>query len=346
MKKPARIAVDNGYYDHKVAYWEGDKIRTFKYPVVIGSEQEALTSFDGEMVGMYESGGVRLVVDPTISNKISLRIDEYGSSVENRVLVNHGLYRAGIKPDQETHLTTALPVRDFYKPSGSLNSELIDAQKASMLEPVYRVTSRDSEPTRIASVTQSRVLSEGVAAVIDYLVQDTSGQYRKMRAPIAVLDFGGSTFDVVTVMPSMAIRHSSSDTLTRGTYDIRKNFKPMLADFLTEQGVKMKVAPDWMVTEAFETGAIEVADNKSPTGMRTISVKDLIDQAAAPIVNEVKRFAQELLPNIAEFEAVLLAGGGGLLCQRLFEDWKEDCNLVVLDEYSNARGMLKIDLVL
>lgn len=338
--------MDNGYYDHKVAYWEGDEIKTFKYPVVIGSEQEALSSLDGQLVGMYETSDVRLVVDPTISNKIALRFDEYGGSIENRVLVNHGLFKAGIKVDQDTHLTTALPVRDFYKSNGSLNSSLIDSQKANMKEPVYRVTSLDGEPDRISRVVESRVLSEGVAAVIDYIVRDASGEHRNIRAPIAVLDFGGSTFDVVTVMPGMVIRQSSSGTLGRGTYDIRKSFKPMLAEFLTEQGYKMKVAPDWMVSEAFETGSVQMADNSLPSGLRSISVEELIDEAAAPIVNEVKRYAQETLPNMAEYEAVLLAGGGGLLCQRLFEDWKDEHNLVVMDEYANARGMLKIDLVL
>lgn len=346
MKKPVRIAVDNGYYDHKVAYWAGDTIQTLKYPVVIGSGQEPMNSMDGQLVGMYESDDVRFVVDPSVSNKISLRIDEYGSSRENRVLVNHGLFKAGVRPDQEVHLTTALPVRDFYNQDGSLNRPLIDAQKANMLAPVYRVTSVNGEPERIATVKESRVLSEGVAAVIDYLVQDATGSYRKMRAPIAVLDFGGSTFDIVTVMPNMVLRQSSSGTLIRGTYDIRKNFKPLLAQFLREQGVKIKVAPDWMVTEAFETGMVEIADNRAPNGMRTIDVKGLIDEAAGPIVNEVKRFAQETLPNMAEYEAILLVGGGGLLCERLFDDWKDEYNLSVRDEFANARGMLKIDLVL
>lgn len=348
MKKPVRFAIDNGYYDHKVAYWEGDQIRTFKYPVVIGTEQEALNSMDGKLVGMYESEGNRYVVDPSVSNKISLRIGEYGSSAENRVLVNHGLHKAGVRPDQEVHLTTALPVRDYYKSNGTKNHALINPQKENMLKPVYVVKSLDGDiqPEQVARITDSRVMSEGVAAVVDFLVQDTSGNARQMRAPIAVFDFGGRTFDIVTVMPGMVIRQSSSGTLTRGTYDIRETFKPMLADYLSEQGVKMKIAPDWMVSEAFETGAVEVADNEAPDGMRSIPVRDLINEAAGPIVNECKRFAQQTLPNMAEYEAILLAGGGGLLCEPLFEDWKQDYNLIVRDEFANARGMLKIDLVL
>lgn len=346
MKKPINIAIDNGYYDHKVAYWEGDQIKTLKYPVVIGSEQEAISSMGGRLVNMYESDSARLVVDPTVTNKISLRFEEYGSSRENRVLVNHGLVQAGISHGQTVHLTTALPVRDFYNENGSLNMELIEAQRESMLKPVYQVFAVDQEPSLIANVAKSRVLSEGVAAVIDFLVSDTSGSHRNLRAPVAALDFGGSTFDVVTVMPNMNIRQSSSGTLRRGTYDIRKNFRPLLADFMAEQGVKMKEPPSWMIAEGFETGAIQVADKDAAYGLRSVDVRSVIREAAAPIVNEVKRFVQQTLPNMAEYEAIILAGGGALLCESLFEDWKEEFNMTVLDEFANARGMLKIDLVI
>jgi len=345
MKRPLSIAVDNGYYDHKVAYWDGDVIRTFKYPVVIGSKHEVMSTIDGQLVGMYETEGVRLVVDPTINNKIPLRYDEYGSSKENRTLVSHGLYKAGVAGGQEVHLTTALPFRDFYNIDGSLNRSLIDAQKANMLVPVSLVASSDGPLEPIANVTQSRVMSEGVAAVIDYLVRDSSGQARKMRAPIAVLDFGGSTFEVVTVMPNMNIRHSSSDTMKRGTYDIRTSFAPMLADYLRELGFKMKHAADWMITEAFETGSIEFPGVGNDAGNRVIPVKHIIEEAAKPIVNEIKKFTQAKLPNMAEYEAILLVGGGGLLTESLFEDWKEEFGLIVVDEYANARGMLKVALI-
>ncbi|KXS55156.1 MAG: StbA family protein [Marinobacter sp. T13-3] len=347
MKKPVNIAVDNGYYDHKVAYWEGDEIKTLKYPVIVGSEQEALSTMDGKIANMYESDGVRLVVDPSVMNKISLRFAEYGASRENRVLVNYGLVQAGVHAGQDIHLTTALPVRDFYNADGSLNKPLIEAQRKNMLEPVYRVVSRNEKPERVASVTKSRVLSEGVAAVIDYLVPNTqTGKARKMRAPVAVLDFGGSTFDIVTVMPNLNIRQSSSDTLRRGTYDIRKNFKPLLSDYLKEQGVKMKEAPDWMITEGFQEGKIQIADNDAPDGIRVIDVTSVIKEAAEPIVNEVKLFAQNLLPNMAEYEAVLLVGGGGLLCKPLFQDWEEEFGLSIRDEFANAKGMLKIGQLL
>lgn len=345
MKRPVDIAIDNGYYDHKVAYWDGDTIKTFKYPAIIGSDHEAMNSFDGKLVGMYESDGVRLVVDPTVIGKIPLRFEEYGSSRENRVLVGHGLHKAGIRDAHEVHLTTALPFRDFYNTDGSLNRRLIDAQKTNMMQPVSLVTARDVPGKRIATVSQSRVMSEGVAAVIDHLVRDSSGVVRQMRAPIAVLDFGGSTFDVVTVMPSMNIRQSSSDTMKRGTYDIRQNFEPMLVQYLQEMGVKIKHAPSWMVTEAFEKGYIEIPTSSGDEDPRVIPVTKLIEEAAKPTVNEVKKFVQQKLPNMAEYEAVILCGGGGLLCESLFEDWKDEYNLLVKDEFANVRGMLKMGLI-
>jgi len=59
----------------------------------------------------------------------------------------------------------------------------------------------------------------------------------------------------------------------------------------------------------------------------------------------LKKFTHAKLPSMAKYEAILLVGSGGLLTESLFEDWKEEFGLIVVDEYANARGMLKVALI-
>ncbi|WP_018405559.1 ParM/StbA family protein [Marinobacter gelidimuriae] len=344
-KKPMRIADDNGYFDHKIAWYEGGKIRTEKYPAILGSRDEAMTNMNGGYCDMYQTGDdQRFVANPDVSKKIPLRNESYGRSPENRVLVNHGLRKAGVEMGQEVFLLTSLPVRDFFMDDGQVNLELVDAQKNNMLQPVYAVKNETDKPERIAHVTQCKVMSEAVAAAFDFLIDETTLEVKTLDAPMAVLDFGGSTFDVVTLTKQLQVRQSSSGTLRRGTFDIIRPFKKHLKQYLDERGMKLHAVPDWMVTQALINREVEnTTQGADPQmGSRKLPVDKVINDSAAPIVNEIKAFVKELLPNFSEFQAVLLVGGGSLLCRDLFKDWEEEFNFHIADEYSNARGMLKL----
>jgi hypothetical protein len=63
------------------------------------------------------------------------------------------------------------------------------------------------------------------------------------------------------------------------------------------------------------------------------------------IANEIKKFVEERLTNFSEFQAIVLVGGGSLLCKDLFADWADDYNFFISDEFANARGMLKVAMV-
>lgn len=132
--KTKRRAIDNGYNHHKVAWVEDGKIKTIKYPAILGSSTEAMTELGGGYANMYEStSGERFVVDEHVSNRISLRTGDYGLTEGNRVLVNHGLRETGIKPDDEVMLVTSLPVRDFFSSDGSRNEDLIAGDRKSVV---------------------------------------------------------------------------------------------------------------------------------------------------------------------------------------------------------------------
>ena len=341
-----RRAVDNGYNHHKHAWLENGEIKLMKYPAILGSSSEAMTDMNGGFSNMYETtSGERFVVDADVSKRISLRTDDYATTEGNRVLVNHGLKSTGIEPSDEVMLVTSLPVRDFFNSDGSRNEELIAGQKNSMLQPVRAVLNKTDAPKQVANIVRSDVVSEAVAAAFDYLVPAVGKPANALEAPLAVLDFGGSTFDVVTLTKDLRIRHSSSGTLPRGTMDIVDPLKALIKSRLSEMGAKIQKVPNHMVTQAMEKGEIKVTldDNEGNRSPRVVRVRDLVLSAAAETVSEIKAFIKQKVGDFFEYEAILLVGGGSLLCKDLFQDWLDDMgHFVIMDEYANARGMLKM----
>jgi len=335
------VVDDNGYYSHKLAWHdESGNIRTHKYDAIIGSAQEAQTGLHGGLVDMYETeDGQRFTCNAFVT-PVAIRNQNYGESVENRILVNHGLVKAGMA-GKKVRLATALPMRDFYSHDGHQNQRLIDGQAANMRKPVYQAfdSSRNEEP--VAEIVESRVLSEGVSAIIDYLIDDDGQELfdlQDINAPMAVLDFGGSTFDVVSMAPNLAIMQNSSGTIQRGTLDIKEKFATLLPDYLAKKGHKVHKPANWMIAQAFERGYIRM---HSSDGVSDVDVSDLLVKAAEPVVNEIKQFAKSTLNDMTSYQFILLVGGGSLLCGALFKDWMEDYSLILRDEFANARGMLK-----
>lgn len=341
------VVDDNGYYSHKLAWFdETGNILTCKYDAVIGSAQEAQTALTGGLEDMYSTDDIkdganterRFICNPFVQ-AIEIRNQNYGESVENRVLVNYGLVKAGMT-GKRIRLATALPVRDYYTNDGHKNEALISAQEENMKQPVYQVVDSSRPDQPVAEIVESRVLSEGVASIIDYLIQDDGEELfelQEIAAPMAVLDFGGSTFDVVSMTPKLAIMQNNSGTIQRGTLDIKKRFLTMLPEFMAKQGYKVERPAPWMVASAFEKGYIRMHGER----VVNVDVSELVIQAAEPVVNEIKQFAKSTLSDMASYQFILLVGGGSLLCKTLFKDWMEGYSLVVRDEFANARGMLK-----
>ena len=341
-KPIVNIADDNGYSNHKTAYFDRNgRIRTHKYRTMVGTTQEATNTQSGELVSMYElEDGTRFACHDGIQNPIAIRSSEYGLSVENRILVNRGFDEAGFD-DHKVKLTTSLPFDSYFLADGRRNESLISGQIENMKHPVYKAYTNSRGENPIANVVESRVLCEGVAAMMDFMIDengDPAITEDEIHAPMAVLDFGGSTFDVVGITPDFNIMQETSGTLNRGVMDMRESMSEHLAQYLREQGVNITSPAYWMVEQAMTTDQLTMMLRGERT---TFNVRELRRAAAAAVVNEIKSFARSKLKDLANYQFVLLVGGGALLCEDLFEDWADQYGLVVRDEFANARGMLK-----
>ena len=340
--KTINVVVDNGNNHHKVAFIKDGKITVSKKATRIGTAQEAQTNFQGEFENMYQTDeGETYICDDSVQSPIRTRHEQYGLSTENRVLLNSALCEAGLSGYQ-IRLSTALPVSDYFLDTGKKNEALIKGQAENMKKPVYMIKNQDREPNPICKIIESRVHSEGIAALMDFLFDDDGKPNYPtddLHAPVAVMDFGGSTFDVVALSSKLNILHDNTGTIKRGAIDIQQNFAGLLLEHLTELGVEMRSCPDWMIKQGMNQGFIRHQWKKQK--VEQIDVTGLINKAAEPVVNELKKFAVTKLKNLNNYQIILLVGGGALLCKELFSDWIEEHNLIVLDEYANAKGMLK-----
>ncbi|TBW57455.1 ParM/StbA family protein [Marinobacter halodurans] len=333
---------DNGFYNHKIAFFDrNNNIQCLKYRTQIGTSQEAQTSMDGELANMYEvEDGARFVCDEAVQRPIDIRSADYAKSVENRVLVNHGLAKAGCD-GTKVRLSTSLPFRDYFLSDGTRNHALIEAQAENMKHSVYRAHSKGRDEKPIAEVHSSRVFCEGVCAMMDFIIGDDGTpvyEEDEIMAPMAVLDFGGSTFDVVGISQTFNILQDSSGTLERGTLDMRESLANKLGEYFKSEGVPIEKPPHWMIDQAMATDQVKTFVRGEK---KVFNVREIRRAAAEPVVGEIKRFVRAKLGDLGSYQFVLLVGGGALLCQDLFEDWTEEFGLIVRDEFANARGMLK-----
>lgn len=337
------LADDNGYYAHKVAFFGMDgAITTLKYSSIIGTDQEAQNDLSGGLSNMYETDdGQRFVCNRHILNPITIRSSDYGTTTENRVLVNHGLVLSGLV-GRSVNLATALPMRDYYSRGGHTNTALIEGQAENMRNPVYQAFSLDHEESPVARILSSKVYPEGVSAIYDLLLDDRGNEtcgLDDLAAPIAILDFGGSTFDVAAVSPELNILQDASGTLKRGTIDIAESFAEMLLSYLRDDlGFSISKVPSWMVNMAFEEGYVRTHHKGE---MKEVNVRPLIERAATPVVQEIKKFTTSKLGDLSGYQFLMLVGGGALLCRSMFTDWEDQFGLIVRDEFANAKGMLK-----
>lgn len=340
MEKIINVVDDNGYYAHKLAYFDNKRIQTLKIPSIVGSADQAVTSTGGHHVDMYQTEGGLFVCNPAIQKPIPVRTNDYNTSPLNRVLVHHGMMRAGLS-GAKVRLATALPVRDYFLNGGGRNEEKIRGQHENMMKPVYMPGSNGEQGKSTVEVVKHSVYAECVSAAVDFLLDDEGNErfsIDQLFAPIAVWDFGGSTFDVVALNPDFSILQGNSGTTQKGTYDIRTNLEGLLKERLKkETGSSFDRIPSWLYESAFTKGVVPVTAGGT---MKNIEVRDIVLEAAKPVVSEIRQFASQTLGgDFLSYQFNILVGGGALLCRELFEGIAS--NIVVLDEFANAKGMLK-----
>jgi plasmid segregation protein ParM len=323
-KKTFFVAVDDGYAQTKLVgespTGEG-MVRTIMRSS-IRPGKTGLTSLGGGVVAAYttEEGN-----QFTVSNEIeseSTQFDGFHTSQLNRVLVNHALIEAQYS-GKSVHLITGLPVADFYL-DGEKDEDHTSEKRRNLLRSVMR-----ADNILPVTVRDVRVGCQAVAAWFDHVLDDNLQQKNDASGSIAIVDIGGRTTDIATVVSGNAIDHSRSGTENIGVLDVYSQ-------------VAVSLRKQFKIKEKFP---IDILDKAVRTGLVTLwnkqhNIEDVVLEAIQEHEGKIAREVQRRLGSAASFNAVVFVGGGANLFRSIANHFPNG-HVAENPEFSNANGLYK-----
>ncbi|MGB5564215.1 MAG: ParM/StbA family protein, partial [Sedimenticolaceae bacterium] len=252
--------------------------------------------------------------------------DAYPFSGLNRVIVQHGLQKAGLA-GHSVHAVSGLPVGSFYLKDGSRREETLTKKRDSLKRAVRPIDGRLP-----AAFAFHEVIPEALAAWYDHVITESGNgvqlESERLHAPVAVVDIGGRTTDYV-VVENQAVLHGSSGSLRCGLLDVKRE---------VAEGIRgrfdMEVVSDRSVEEAVQRGAVRLFGKDH-------DVSDLVNTAQRQIVERLHAETQRQLGRGAELERILFVGGGTVAFAAQIRDWFPNQAVADHPAFANARGMLK-----
>jgi Actin-like ATPase involved in cell division len=323
--KPLLVAIDDGYAQTKV-YGERPDGSVGKYhmrsSVRPGRYGVGSISGDGFM-GLYETEEGPFTASEDVEAE-STQFDNFHTSTMNRVLVNHGLVGAGYG-GLEVDIITGLPVADFFGADGAKDEQKIALKKANLQKPVQLV----SGSSKVAILKDISVGCQAVAAYIDYALDDDLNEIRDVDGAVAIVDIGGRTTDIATVIGGSRIDHARSGTANIGVLDVYKAVK---------QGIwtRERIRDDFpinVIDKAVREGFIKLYGQKT-------DVKEIVDTVVAEYEAKLSREIERRISTGAAMNAVVFVGGGSALFKNIAQTFR---NGYMSDdpEFANARGLFK-----
>ena len=329
------VVDDNGHSHHKLAYMDDGEIKTLKIPAIVGDGASPITDTDGTPQDTYEVNGRRFCCNTQIQNLIDLRNEGYQISAENKALVGHALSQANL-PNKPMILGVTLPWRQAYSTDGKPNTKRIEEVAHHYSTGSIRNLTNNSE----ISFAKAKPYSEGLSAFFDWGI-DNKGSLDAVNAlqgPVAVVDIGGSTTDIITVLggKTLNLDHSRSNTKKIGVLDAKSQVAKAVSQKLVETSSINPDSdgglPDWMLQNIIETGTFQWGGDK-------FDVSADVDRIFNSVASQIVSFIKTTLGNPLSYQALIFAGGGAIVFQKYINSLYPQA--AFLDEFANARGALK-----
>lgn len=279
---------------------------------VIGDESEG-------PVPCYETEGSMFTVGD-LADAESARFNDYPFSDMNRVIVHHALRVAGLE-GKDVSIATGLPLSWFYK-GDKPNADFIERKHASIMKPVKPV-----DGSRVAHIVGHKVFPEGLAAWVDYAVDDNGGLRCDHDETVAVIDIGGRTTDVAVVLPGRRIDHARCGSADLGGLNVVEEIRIALLKKLGHD------LGGTTVEKAMRTGTLKVWG-------KPVDIAAEIEAAAKQVGGAIMREVDRRIGSAFDIDRILLVGGGAHLFKSIASTYP---NIVVADEpeFANARGFAK-----
>ncbi|WP_298150827.1 ParM/StbA family protein [Flavobacterium sp.] len=336
QKKSIPVGCDDGHHSVKLVFQDpnqpGHLTELSIKSAAFRGEGQFIQLEGPENVYQSEGENITVVQQQALGQCLSTRFTEYPISTLNRVLVHHALCEAGFG-GESVKIVTGLPFDQYYT-GNQKNSELIDGKINSLKKPVI---SRDNK--LLARIARNAVVSEGVAALFD-LFTNADGTERDEYSsladqPIAIIDLGGKTLDMVTVMENCnGVYSEYSGTREVGTLQLITQLSALI-----KREFKMSADPSReFVDQSFKTKEYMVYGEKN-------DISHLIQQAAKYYMASIMKGVTEIISSYSELGAMVFVGGGAALLQNTFgnaifnEFYRGKIIIPDRPEFANARGM-------
>lgn len=325
-KKAALVAVDDGYAQIKL-YGDaptGKGTETFVMKSAIAVGRRGLGNIDGsESIDAWktEEGS-----DFSVSDKIETegtQVDSFHFSEMNRVLIHQALYRGGYG-GHKVRLLAGLPVANYFN-HGRRNDEAI-ARKSENLMRTATLTSSGAPTAEIVDV---RIGCQAVAAYIDWMLDDDLKERQDIESRIAIVDIGGRTTDIATVIGGNQIDHDRSGTANLGVLDVYR-------------AVERQIQSKFKLGDKFPLTYLDAAvrERKGKLFGKVEDFSEIVETALSEQGAKIKLECERKLQQAATLDAVVFVGGGSALFSDLPSLFRNGV-LTPDPEKSNARGMYK-----
>jgi plasmid segregation protein ParM len=323
--KPLLVAIDDGYAQTKV-YGERPDGTIGKYHMrsSVRPGRYGVGSIAGDgFMGLYDTEEGPFTASEDVEAE-STQFDNFHTSTMNRVLVNHGLVGAGYG-GLPVDIITGLPVADFFGHDGAMDEAKIALKKANLQKPVQLASGGD----KVAIIHNIDIGCQAVAAYYDYALDDQLNEIRDVDGAIAIVDIGGRTTDIATVIGGLRIDHARTDTANIGVLDVYKAVK---------QGIwaELKIRDDFpinVIDKAVRTGAIKLWGKEQ-------DVAKIVADAVAEYQAKLKREIERKISTGAAMNAVVFVGGGSALFKDIADTFRNGY-MSPDPEFANARGLYK-----
>lgn len=319
---PIYVGVDDGFAATDIVVLEDKRVKKLAIPsraragvlgtTVIGEQTEGV-------VPCYKTEGVEFTVGD-MADAESARFNDYPFSPMNRAIVHHALRMAGLG-GREVIIATGLPLSTYYK-GDKPNAEVIERKNASIMTEVVAM---DGSP--VAKIVSHRVCPEGLAAWVDYAVDDDGKIRVDPSETVGVVDIGGRTTDCAVVLPGRRIDHVRCGSADVGVLNVveqvrvalQKKFNVDIGGANVEKALRTRTVKMWG---------------------KQVDIGEEIDAAVAQTTDTVLREVNRRLGDGVDLDRILLVGGGAHVFKNVADRYP---NVHIPDEpeFANARGFAK-----
>lgn len=361
MSISVHVGIDDGHDGIKVFFGSADGVSE---PIKMQIPSKAQTDF-GDIVdvtpealdkmtiivdGKNGEEGTRYLVDKNyVTDKIDTRTPDYPYNDLNLALILQAI--RGVRPALEgvvgLKIIAGLPANQYYnKVAGGKNNELIDKKVESLktLERAHSPADAHLENEGRFVAEEVSIMPEGYGIAFNLMLDDdlqkTEYYDDFSEHGCVIVDIGGRTVDVVTVMPRTC-KPKGSELLSfdKGVLYLRET----IAATLTERyGLKRNLNEN-SVDSILRTGWIGRVG-----GPKSIEVtEDLLDIKKSH-VKEIYTSIKSALDTNEALGGVILSGGGAVLLGELLRDYIDEhdhqCEVILPEDmvFGNAKGFWKL----